>query len=202
MIEDVAAIAAPVEAETEAPPAPETESSPAGEATSALAVEAPPVAATIPASAASGSAAAKPAYPVAPETPTQHGPNGVRFDFNEGCRVVVPEAGMSWRVRLMDLDTGNTLFESSSDFTAGRVTSAKRYYVRFRVEVWLGDEQLVNHDYDARDREIAVIFPVGTLGDTMGWFPYAVKFQEQQRHGRAADPAVRRGLSADQFRQP
>jgi autotransporter strand-loop-strand O-heptosyltransferase len=181
VIEDVAAIAAPVEAETEAPPAPETESSPAGEATSALAVEAPPVAATIPASAASGSAAAKPAYPVAPETPTQHGPNGVRFDFNEGCRVVVPEAGMSWRVRLMDLDTGNTLFETSSDFTAGRVTSAKRYYVRFRVEVWLGDEQLVNHDYDARDREIAVIFPVGTLGDTMGWFPYAVKFQEQ--HG-------------------
>ena len=175
--EEIAVIAAPVSAEAEAPAAVE----PVEEAASVPAGEAPPVAATTPASAAPGSTPPKPAYPTAPETPTQSGPHGVRFDFNDGCRVAVPEAGMSWRVKLMDLDTGNTLFETSSDFTAGRVTSAKHYYVRFRVEVWLGDEQVVNHDYEARDREIAVIFPVGTLGDTMGWFPYAVKFQEQ--HG-------------------
>jgi autotransporter strand-loop-strand O-heptosyltransferase len=174
VIEEVATIA-PVETETETPSAAE----PAEAIASTSQSETPPVAATTPASGSSG--AAKPAYPIAPEIPTQHGPHGVRFDFNDGCRVVVPEAGMRWRVRLQDLDTGNTLFETSSDFTAGRVSSAKRYYVRFRVEVWLGDEQLVNHEYDARDREIAVIFPVGTLGDTMGWFPYAVKFQEQ--HG-------------------
>ena len=113
-----------------------------------------------------------------PETPTQHGREGIRFDFNDGCRVAVPEAQKSWRVRLMDLDTGNVLFETSADFAAGRVSSAKRYYVRFRIEVWLGDEQLLKHDYDARDRDVAVVFPVGTLGDTMGWFPYAVKFKK------------------------
>ncbi len=93
----------------------------------------------------------------------------------------MPEADKPWRVRLMDLDTGNTLFETSGDFRGGRVNSAKRYYVRFRVEVSLGGEPLLTHDYDARDREVAVLFPVGTLGDTMGWFPYAVKFQQQ--HG-------------------
>jgi autotransporter strand-loop-strand O-heptosyltransferase len=184
VIEEAAAVAAPVEVEPiEAamePRPPETDNAPPEEAASALYGETPPVAATTPAPAA-GSPAAKPAYPSAPETPTQHGPSGIRFDFNEGCRVIVPEAVTSWRVRLMDLDTGNTLFETSSDFKAGRVTSAKRYYVRFRVEVWLGEEQLLNHDYDARDREIAIIFPVGTLGDTMGWFPYAVKFQEQHQ---------------------
>ena len=126
----------------------------------------------------SASAATKPAYPTAPETPTQHGREGLRFDFNDGCRVAVPEGDKSWRVRLMDLDTGNTLFETSADFAAGRVNSAKRYYVRFGVEIWLGDEQVLRHEYDARDREVAVLFPVGTLGDTMGWFPYAVKFRE------------------------
>ncbi len=26
---------------------------------------------------------------------------------------------------------------------------------------------------------VLIQFPVGTLGDTLGWFPYAVKFQEQ-----------------------
>ena len=128
-----------------------------------------------------GSAAVKPPYPQAPEQPTQLGREGVRFDFNDGCRVVVPEAAKSWRVRLMDKDTDNVIFETSAGFKAGRVNSTKKYYVRFRVEVWLGDEQLLAHDYDAQDREVAVLFPVGTLGDTMGWFPYAVKFQEKHR---------------------
>jgi autotransporter strand-loop-strand O-heptosyltransferase len=139
-------------------------------------------AAAAPSAAASpASAAVKPSYPPAPEQPTQEGPAGIRFDFNDGCRIAVPEAGKPWRVRLTDLDTGNTLFETSADFAAGRVTSAKRYYVRFRVDISLGDEPLLKHDYDARDREVAVLFPMGTLGDTMGWFPYAVKFQQQHR---------------------
>ncbi|HWB50034.1 MAG TPA: autotransporter strand-loop-strand O-heptosyltransferase [Stellaceae bacterium] len=150
------------------------------EAAPAATAEPPTVAATTPAGPA-GSAQVKPAYPAAPEIPTQQAPEGIRFDFNDGCRVAVPESDKSWRVRLMDLDTGNTLFETSADFKAGRVTSAKRYYVRFRVDVWHGDELVLNHEYDARDRQVAVLFPVGTLGDTMGWFPYAAKFQAQ--HG-------------------
>jgi len=129
----------------------------------------------------SGSAAVRPPYPAAPQEPTQHGPEGIRFDFNDGCRVLVPEAGKAWRVRLKDLDTDNTIYETSGGFAAGRVNSTKRYFVRFRLEIWLGDKQMLTHDYNARGREVGVLFPVGTLGDTMGWFPYAVKFQEAHR---------------------
>src|SRR5882757_6202261 len=63
----------------------------------------------------------------------------------------------------------------------GAVNSAKRFYVRFRLEVWSGETLAYTHDHSAKDREILIQFPVGTLGDTMGWFPYAVKFKE--RHG-------------------
>ncbi len=56
------------------------------------------------------------------------------------------------------------------------INSTKRWFVRFRVEVWAGDTLILQHDYDARDRPVLVQFPVGTLGDTMGWFPYAVRF--------------------------
>jgi hypothetical protein len=70
--------------------------------------------------------AVKPPYPPPAEHPTQTGPGGIAFDFNEGCRVLVPEADKPWRVRLSDLDTGNILFQSSTDFAAGRVRSAKR----------------------------------------------------------------------------
>ncbi|MGD0720918.1 MAG: autotransporter strand-loop-strand O-heptosyltransferase, partial [Roseiarcus sp.] len=136
---------------------------------------APPVAAGEPA----GSGPAKRAYPAPAELPTQKGPKGLLFDFNDGCRVAAPESDHPWRVRLSDMDTGNILFETT--LKAGRINSSKRYFVRVRLEVWQNGESLLVHDYSAADREVMVQFPVGTLGDPLGWFPYAVKFQE--RHG-------------------
>ena len=121
----------------------------------------------------------KRAYPAPAQVPTQHGARGIQFDFNDGCRVVLPEAEHPWRVRLSDLDTGNILFET--ELKAGRVNSTKRYYVRVRLEVWQQGESVFVHEYSAADREVLVQFPVGTLGDTIGWFPYAVKFKES--HG-------------------
>ena len=82
----------------------------------------------------------KRAYPAPADVPTQEGPKGLRFDFNDGCRVVLPESEHPWRVRLSDLDTGNILFET--EFKAGRVNSTKRYFVRFRIEVWQQGESL------------------------------------------------------------
>src|ERR1700758_2326985 len=99
------------------------------------------------------------------DMPTQQGPRGLRFDFNEGCRVVLPEADHPWRVRLSDLDTGNVLFET--ELKAGRVNSTKRYYVRFRIEAWQQGERVFLHDYSAASREVLIRFPVETLGDTV-----------------------------------
>ena len=113
------------------------------------------------------------------ERPTQHGPKGILFDFNLGCRVLLPETEHPWRVRLSDLDTGNVLFET--ELKAGRVNSAKRFYVRFRLEVWQANEKIFLHDYCAADREVLVRFPTDALGDPLGWLPYAIKFKE--RHG-------------------
>jgi autotransporter strand-loop-strand O-heptosyltransferase len=117
--------------------------------------------------------------PTVADLPTQKGPKGILFDFNDGCRVVLPEAEHPWRVRLSDLDTGNILFET--ELKAGRINSTKRYYVRFRIEVWQQGESVFAHDYSAAGRDVLVRFPVDTLGDPLGWFPYAARFKE--RHG-------------------
>jgi autotransporter strand-loop-strand O-heptosyltransferase len=122
----------------------------------------------------------KPAYPPPAALPTQSGPHGIRFDFNDGCRMALPDG--QWHVRLRDLDTGNILYET--DIASGRINSSKRYFLRCRIEVWAKDrpgEPVLQHDYAAESRDVLVQFPVGTLGDSMGWFPYAVKFQE--KHG-------------------
>ncbi|WP_456759283.1 autotransporter strand-loop-strand O-heptosyltransferase [Bradyrhizobium sp. USDA 4011] len=118
-------------------------------------------------------------YPAPAELPTQEGAKGVRFDFNDGCRVTLPEGKAPWHVRISDLDTGNILYET--EIKAGRVNSTKRYFVRFRLDVWNQGASLFSHDYSAVEREVLIQFPVGTLGDTIGWFPYAVKFKERHR---------------------
>lgn len=117
------------------------------------------------------------AYTAPAATPTQEGPDGLRFDFNLGARVAVP-AG-DWRVELRDLDTGNTLFQSTSGDVL--VSSAKRYFVRFAVIAWHDGAEVLRHHFDAAGREVLIQFPVGTLGDVIGWLPYAVRFQQAHR---------------------
>jgi len=117
--------------------------------------------------------------PAIAEMPTQKGPRGILFDFNDGCRVAVPEAAHPWRVRLSDLDTGNVLFDT--ELKGGRINSTKRYYVRFRLEVWQQGESVFVHEYSAADREVLIRFPVDTVGDPLAWFSYAVRFKERHR---------------------
>lgn len=129
---------------------------------------------------ADGTSNSRPVYPPAAPLPTQIGPDGVRFDFNMGARVLLPERdGLQWRVLLRDLDTGNVLFDATAQ--KGTVRSSKQYYIRFGIEVWsiidCNNPLLVlSHQYDAAGRDVLILFPIGTLGDTLAWFPYAARF--------------------------
>lgn len=128
---------------------------------------------------ASAGAPDKAPYPLAPPLPTLSGPKGtgIRFDFNEGCRVMVPKG--DWTVCLSDSHTGNVLFHTA--MAEGSVMSAKKYFVPFEIEISRQGKTVMRHRYDARGKPVLILFPVGTLGDLIGWFPYAVKFQEKHQ---------------------
>ncbi|MEG3129255.1 autotransporter strand-loop-strand O-heptosyltransferase [Pantoea cypripedii] len=121
--------------------------------------------------------AAPVAYPfvLPPDRPSIKGPAGICYDFNDGARILLP-AGR-WRVALLDDDSGNVLFSCESG--AGWVTSAKKYFVRFRIQVWRGDEvaPLLDETLSLKDRDVLISFPTGTLGDLLGWFHYAERFR-------------------------
>lgn len=115
-----------------------------------------------------------------PDLPVCEAAGGIRFDFNEGARVFVPQRPSGqWRVRLTDLDTANILYDGT--LAGGRVMSAKKWFVRFRLEVWDDAVLVLDHSYDARDRDVLIRFHIGTLGDIIAWFPYAAAFAD--RHG-------------------
>ena len=126
----------------------------------------------------------KPVYLPPPAQPVIEAEKGVRYDFNLGARVFLPTRELGrWRVTLEDMDTGNILFHNEN--TGAFISSSKRYYVKFRIAVIDiaedGTETLiVNHEYDPIDKEILIQLPVGTLGDTLAWFPYVNRFAEER----------------------
>ena len=66
--------------------------------------------------------------------------------------VLAPQDGATpWRVRLRDLSTGNKLPETT--LKQGFINSSKRWFVRFRIEVWEGEQTVFTDDYDARGRK-------------------------------------------------
>ncbi|GHV52453.1 autotransporter strand-loop-strand O-heptosyltransferase [Deltaproteobacteria bacterium] len=125
-----------------------------------------------------------------PELPTQTGPKGVRYDFNDGARVWLPQG--QWHVEIHDGESGNIIFACDAD--EGWVVSTKKYYVPFVIKIWErgNPEALVDHALDLRGRPVLIKFPVGTLGDLIGWFPYAEKFQK--KHGCVLECALGKNL--------
>lgn len=114
-----------------------------------------------------------------PAFPSCSGPEGILFDFNYGARVHLPEG--KWHVVLMDDDSGNILF--SCDSEGGWVTSNKKYYVRFRIQVFhQGEAQpILDERLEMKDKPVVIFFPTGTLGDMLGWFHYAERFRQLHR---------------------
>ncbi len=99
--------------------------------------------------------------------------DGLEFDFNYGARVKVP-AG-NWRVKIVDRDAFVTLYDEKADDVI--VTSTKKYYVNFRLEIYRDEQLILAHDFNAVRKKVLIKFPVGTLGDIIAWFPYAQVFK-------------------------
>ena len=121
-------------------------------------------------------------YGPVPSVPTQEAADGIRFDFNDGLRVSFPDNGKTYRVAFADPDTGTILY--SADTKPGStVTSVKKYFVRFRLTIHEKNREkpVFEHDYNAEGREVMIQLPVGTIGDSIGWFSYVERFQKKHK---------------------
>lgn len=118
---------------------------------------------------------------------------GLAFDFNYGARVVVP-AG-NFIVVIKDRDTGVVLYNAPA--ASCMITSTKKFFVNFRIEVYQDGKLVFEHNYDAKGKKVLLKFPKGALGDNLSWFPYAQEFKN--KHGCEVYCAISKEL-ADLFR--
>ena len=126
-----------------------------------------------------------------PAIPTQEGPMGIRYDFNDGARVLLPKG--KWKVQLEDAETDNILF--TCELEEGWVLSAKKYYIPFRIKVWAEgqSEPVLNHTMNLKGKEVQIKFPLGTLGDSIAWMTYADRFQK--KHNCLVEVSIAKNLA-------
>ena len=132
-----------------------------------------------------------PYFVCAPDIPTQEGPRGIRYDFNDGARVLLPKG--HWYVQLEDADADNILFGANTD--GNWVLSTKRYYIKHRIRVWDRDtdEELMDVTMDLKDKPVLVKFPVGTMGDIIAWMTYVDRFQ--RKHGCKLELTIQKRMA-------
>lgn len=81
---------------------------------------------------------------------------------------------------MVDLDTFNQVFDERVEANS-IVTSRRKYFVRFELQVFDGERLVFHHAYDARGRHV-LIHPSGTaLGDTLAWIPAVEAFRLKEQ---------------------
>ena len=128
--------------------------------------------------------AAKAAAPAKPymlfdagEVRQESGIAGIKFDFNYGARVTVPQG--EYRVKFIDREACLTVYDAPASGVL--VTSSKKYFIDFRIEVYEKDKLIFAHDLDLQGKKVLLKFPVGILGDILAWFPYAEIFRKKHK---------------------
>ncbi|WP_293726086.1 autotransporter strand-loop-strand O-heptosyltransferase [uncultured Phascolarctobacterium sp.] len=109
------------------------------------------------------------------EVTQDSGKLGIKFDFNYGVRVIVPEG--EYRVKFIDRDACLTVYDAPASGVI--VTSSKKYFINFRIEVYEKEKIIFAHDLELSGKKVLIKFPVGILGDILAWFPYAEAFRKK-----------------------
>ena len=111
------------------------------------------------------------------EVVQESGISGIKFDFNYGVRVTIPQG--EYRVKFIDRDSCLTVYDAPA--SGVMVTSSKKYFVNFRIEVYEKDKLIFAHDLNLQGKKVLIKFPVGILGDILAWFPYAEEFRRKHK---------------------
>lgn len=106
--------------------------------------------------------------------------DGIKYDFNFGLRVKVPEEASEYHIMFMDLNTCTILHDA--DVSAGAyICCSKKFFINYRLVITKKglQEPLFTHNYNAYGKLVLINFPDGAIGDSIGWFSYVQRFQKK-----------------------
>ena len=111
------------------------------------------------------------------ENPRMEDPSsGIRYDFSFGYRVRFPQNDKQYKLRVYDLDSGMPL-EEHIHKGGELVVGPNKFFVRYRLEAYVDDQLVFEHNYDCEGKDVCIIIPDGGLGDNLAWLPYIEEFR-------------------------
>ena len=115
-----------------------------------------------------------------PEIPVCEAPDGIKYDFLNGLRILLPKDCKRRHVTFWDADTSTILFDQTCE-PGSMIRSNKSYYIRFHIIISDADTDKAIWDYtlSLKDKPIMIMMAVSTIGDTMAWFPYVELFRQK-----------------------
>ena len=105
------------------------------------------------------------------------GIDGLRFDFNFGLKIDVPEG--NFRVRIGDAETGEIFFDNRV-LVGARLISLEQFFIRWHFEVFRDDEKVFEHTLNLDGQKVCIVIN-GGLGDMLTMLPFAREFKRRHR---------------------
>ena len=115
-----------------------------------------------------------------PAMPIFEAVQGIKYDFNSGLRIFFPQNDKKYHLQFFDDDKNLLLYDSDVE-PGTNLSSIKKYYIKYKFIITRQDtgEKVFEHVMNLKDQNVVVQFPVGTLGDSLGWFSYMERFQKK-----------------------
>ena len=101
------------------------------------------------------------------------GLDGVRFDFNLGLRLFIPEG--NWHVKISDNASKIVLFDQ--DISDTLLISAEKFFIRWEIELSLNGQKVFHHIFNAEGKKVHFQFFETGMGDHLGLFPWIETFR-------------------------
>ena len=96
----------------------------------------------------------------------------VRFDFQQGFRLKVPEG--NWRVKIWDSESEFVFFDNTVSNTV--IISLERFFIRWEFEIYLDGKFIFRHRYDPAGFNVHFYIPDTGMGDHIALLPCIEEF--------------------------
>ena len=120
-------------------------------------------------------------FVVPTDQPHFEGPEGIKYDFNYGCRICIPKRDQPIYIKLTDADTDQVFFDGVVDTSteSKTLTADQKWFHRWHFEIrHIDNTPLFDYVYDAKNQPVLIQCPRKCgMGDAIAWFTSAVEFQ-------------------------
>lgn len=108
-----------------------------------------------------------------------HHKNRIDIKFIDGPSVTITGQNKeSYDVKFIDEDKNKTVY-SANIFTNTWAKANIRYYTKWKILITDSKNNVIEHKFDLKDKEVLIMLDSKSIGDTLAWIPYIDEFKKK-----------------------